>query len=77
MYGCIWLQSISVKSNDRYRFRTINTGGVSQCPLKIKVQGHYLTIIAIDSHAIEPKPVDFVQVDPGLIIWNKYARDVC
>lgn len=76
LYGCVWLQSIPVKSNDRYRFRTINTGGVSQCPLEIKVQGHDLTIIAIDGHAVEPKLVDFVQVDPGSIIYNKYAHGV-
>ncbi|XP_001946224.1 laccase-7 isoform X1 [Acyrthosiphon pisum] len=57
--------SITVQSNSKYRFRTINTGGVSQCPIEIKVHKHHLTVIAIDGHAIEPKPVDVIQVEPG------------
>ncbi|KAE9523466.1 hypothetical protein AGLY_016018 [Aphis glycines] len=57
--------SITVQKNSKYRFRIINTGGVSQCPIEIKVHKHHLTVISVDSHAIEPKPVDVIQVEPG------------
>ncbi|VVC32694.1 Multicopper oxidase, type 3,Multicopper oxidases, conserved site,Cupredoxin,Multicopper oxidase [Cinara cedri] len=57
--------TITVKNNGRYRFRTINTGGLSQCPIEIKAQEHFLTAIAIDGHAIEPVQVEAVQVEPG------------
>uniref|UniRef100_A0A2S2NBT2 Laccase-6 n=1 Tax=Schizaphis graminum TaxID=13262 RepID=A0A2S2NBT2_SCHGA len=57
--------SITVQNNSKYRFRIINTGGVSQCPIEIKVHKHHITVISVDGHAIEPKPVDVIQVEPG------------
>jgi len=65
--------SITVKNNAKYRFRAINTGGVSQCPIEIKIQEHYLTVITIDGHPIEFKSVDVVQVEPGLIFKQIYV----
>lgn len=62
-----------MQNNGSYRFRTINTGGVSQCPIEINVQKHHLTVISIDGHAIEPKPVDVIQVEPGLVL-NKHIH---
>jgi FtsP/CotA-like multicopper oxidase with cupredoxin domain len=57
-----------VKNNERYRFRTINTGGASQCPIEIYVQEHHLTVISIDGNAVESKTVDIVRVEPGLVL---------
>lgn len=68
-------QSITVQNNSKYRFRIINTGGVSQCPIEIKVHKHHLTVISIDGHAIEPKPVDVIQVEPGLGL-NKHVYKI-
>lgn len=65
-----------MKHNGRYRFRTINTVGVSQCPIELRVQDHYLMIISIDGHAIESKPVDVVQIEPGLIIFNSRVHGI-
>lgn len=36
---------------------------------------HHLTVIAIDGHAIEPKPVDVIQVEPGLVL-NKHVHKI-
>ncbi|XP_025200917.1 laccase-6-like isoform X2 [Melanaphis sacchari] len=57
--------SIVVQNNSKYRFRIINTGGVSQCPIEIKLHKHHLTVVSVDGHAIEPKLVNVIQVEPG------------
>lgn len=54
-----------MKNNGKYRFRTINTGGDSLCPIDIKVHEHRLTVISIDGHAIEPKPADVIRINSG------------
>lgn len=63
-----------MKNNGRYRFRTINTGGPSQCPIELKARGHFLTVIAADGHPVEPVQVDAAQVEPGLVL-NAHAYD--
>ena len=36
---------------------------------------HHLTIISIDGHSIEAKPVDVIQVEPGLVL-NKHVYKI-
>ncbi|KAK3907664.1 Laccase-3 [Frankliniella fusca] len=48
----------------RYRFRIINSGGLS-CPLALRVHGHRMTIIASDSRDVQPLEVDTLYTFSG------------
>ncbi|XP_050436491.1 uncharacterized protein LOC126843171 isoform X2 [Adelges cooleyi] len=62
--GILLNTSMTVKTNSRYRFRAINFGGDLRCPLRITVDQHYLTIIAMDGHGMEPKTVSDLEMKP-------------
>jgi len=59
------LAKFSVKLNQRYRFRLIDIG-VYYCPKRFSVDGHNLTIIALDGHLIEPVEVESIVTQPGM-----------
>ncbi|XP_026273138.2 uncharacterized protein LOC113202909, partial [Frankliniella occidentalis] len=58
------LAEFRVRRGLRYRFRVINSGGLS-CPLTFRVYGHKLTIIASDSRDVQPLEVDTLYTFSG------------
>lgn len=56
--------AFSVKSGKRYRFRIISNGVVN-CPLKVSVEGHNLTVIASDGNDLMPVQVSSLVVYAG------------
>jgi len=55
---------LRVAKGTRYRFRLINNG-VLNCPLKVSVTSHNLTVIAADGHDVDPVTVESVTVFAG------------
>ena len=51
------LAEFTVRKESKYRFRVINAGS-SNCPLQFSVDGHNLTLIAIDGQPIDPFEVE-------------------
>nr|CAD7438010.1 unnamed protein product [Timema bartmani] len=59
------LAAFSVDQNVRYRLRIAYTGGSRGCPISVKVDGHVLTVIALDGNPVEPRDVTAVSISPG------------
>ncbi|KAH3771415.1 hypothetical protein DPMN_172732, partial [Dreissena polymorpha] len=57
-------QVFSVAHGKRYRFRIINNG-VLNCPLKVSVQDHNLSVIASDGYDMKPVLVDSITIFAG------------
>ena len=53
-----------VRSGFRYRFRVVSPG-FTLCPIEVSVENHKLTLIASDTHAIQPIEVDSFVVHEG------------
>ena len=51
------LAEFSVRKDAKYRFRVINAGS-SHCPFQFSIDGHNLTVIAIDGQPIDPFEVE-------------------
>nr|CAD7396801.1 unnamed protein product [Timema poppensis] len=60
------LTAFSVDQNVRYRLRIAYTGGSRGCPISVKVDGHVLTIIALDGNPVEPRDVTAVSISPDI-----------
>ena len=43
-------QEFHVKQGKRYRFRVAYTGGVSSCPISMKIERHFMKVIALDGN---------------------------
>nr|CAD7428601.1 unnamed protein product [Timema monikensis] len=76
------LAAFSVDQNVRYRLRIAYTGGSRGCPISVKVDGHVLTIIALDGNPVEPRDVTAVSISPdnytGMVYFEtltNYGRD--
>ena len=53
-----------VRSGFRYRFRIVSPG-FTLCPIEVSVENHTLTLIASDTHSIEPVEVDSFVLHEG------------
>ena len=55
---------VSVTPGHRYRFRVISNG-ILNCPIRVAVDRHNLTVIATDGSPVEPKVVDSFNIFAG------------
>ena len=58
------IAKFNVETSKRYRFRLIDIG-VYSCTMKFSIDGHNLTVIALDGHPIEPIEVESIVILPG------------
>ena len=58
------LATFHVTSGYRYRFRVVSPG-FTLCPIEISVENHTLTLIASDTHSLEPMEVNSFIVHEG------------
>ena len=54
----------TVRANRRYRFRVISNG-IQNCPIRISVDNHVITIIATDGTPVDPVEVDSFNLFAG------------
>ena len=54
----------TVRANQRYRFRVISNG-IQNCPIRISIDNHVITIIATDGTPVEPMDVDSFNLFAG------------
>lgn len=59
------MKSFKVKHGKRYRFRMAYGAGISDCPLILKIQEHYIRVIAMDGNAIKPIKVESLVLSKG------------
>jgi FtsP/CotA-like multicopper oxidase with cupredoxin domain len=59
------LLHFNVKKDHKYRFRVINTG-LEMTVMKLSIEQHTLTVIAIDGSPVEPIEVDDISINPGM-----------
>jgi hypothetical protein len=53
-----------VAQGKRYRFRLVG-GLCSECPVRVKFEGHQMLVIATDGYPVEPILVDTVVLEAG------------
>jgi hypothetical protein len=53
-----------VVQGKRYRFRLVG-GLCSECPVRVKFEGHQMLVIATDGNPVEPILVDTVVLEAG------------
>jgi FtsP/CotA-like multicopper oxidase with cupredoxin domain len=59
------LAEIKVKSGLKHRMRIINMG-CFECPFHVHVEGHKLSVIAVDGFPVKPVTVDTIILLPGI-----------
>jgi FtsP/CotA-like multicopper oxidase with cupredoxin domain len=53
-----------VAQGKRYRFRLVG-GTCSECPVRVKFEGHQMLVIATDGYPVKPILVDTVVLEAG------------
>jgi hypothetical protein len=59
------LAEINVKSGLKHRMRIINMG-CFECPFHLQVEGHRLSVVAVDGFPVKPVTVDTIILLPGI-----------
>ncbi|XP_046390211.1 laccase-2-like isoform X2 [Ischnura elegans] len=57
--------AFKVRAGLRHRFRVAHAGGVAGCPLRLAVDGHTISVIALDGNPIRPSEVKSFILSPG------------
>jgi FtsP/CotA-like multicopper oxidase with cupredoxin domain len=60
------LAEINVKSGLKHRMRIVNMG-CFECPFHLQVEGHRLSVIAVDGFPVKPVTVDTIIFLPGIV----------
>lgn len=59
------LTTFTIEYGKKYRFRLVYGGGSRSCPIKLSIDDHSLTLVALDGHVIKTEEVDSIEISRG------------